>query len=155
MDIYLKEMSEDMFHIFFKKYSNDRALYLNTDDYYEYVYSTDRVNEYIQRQKDKKRIVLAIMCDDIIAGEIKIYNIIDHESCMFGITLVNDDYKGKGIGTKAEQLLIDYVFDVLDIPVIYADSIITNKRSQHVLEKVGFKRISSDDQYIYYQIERK
>lgn len=153
--IYLKEMTYEMYHMFFKRYVNDKDLYLDKKDFYEYVYTKERVNQYIQKQIDKKRIVLAIMYDDNIVGEIKISDIKENESCSFGITMINDAYKGKGIGTQAELLLVDYVFNILDIPVLYADAIITNVRSQHVLEKVGFNCIGEDEIKKYYKIEKR
>lgn len=153
-DVYLKEMSYEMFHMFFLNYVNDKSLYLDINDYYDYVYDKDKVDQYIQRQIDKNRIVLAIMYQNMIIGEIKIYDIVDHKSCMFGITMANDDFKGKGLGYKAEKLLVDYVYYQLDIPVIYADCILTNYRSQHVLEKVGFVYLYEDNFRKYYKIER-
>lgn len=35
----------------------------------------------------------------------------------------NSKYKDRGFGTKAEQLAIQYVFNELDIRVLYADCI--------------------------------
>lgn len=40
------------------------------------------------------------------------------------------------------------------IPVLYADTIRTNLRSQHVLEKVGFALVREDEDFKYYRIER-
>jgi len=46
------------------------------------------------------------------------------------------------------------VFDDLDIPTIYADTVRTNCRSQHVLEKIGFSLIREDGDFKYYRIDR-
>ena len=66
----------------------------------------------------------------------------------------NRNYKDKGFGTRAEQLAVEYVFYQLNIPVLNADCILTNTRSQHVLEKVGFQFIYADEQRKHYQITR-
>ena len=66
----------------------------------------------------------------------------------------NEKYKGRGFGTQADLLAIDYVFHEMDIPVLYADSVLTNTRSQHVLEKVGFRLIGQDEERRYYRITR-
>lgn len=66
----------------------------------------------------------------------------------------NAKYKNHGIGTQAEKLAVDYVFYELDIPTLYADSIQPNTRSQHVLEKVGFKYVNEDADFKYYRIDR-
>ena len=47
-----------------------------------------------------------------------------------------------------------YVFYELDIPTLYADTIRTNTRSQHVLEKVGFRLTHEDTQRKHYRIDR-
>jgi len=36
----------------------------------------------------------------------------------------------------------------------HADAVQKNKRSQHVLEKVGFQFVNEDDMFKYYVIER-
>ena len=66
----------------------------------------------------------------------------------------SSQYKDRGFGTQAEWLAIDYAFHKLDIPVLYADAVLTNTRSQHVLEKVGFQLISQDARRKYYRISR-
>ena len=72
-----------------------------------------------------------------------------------GIALKNSRYKDHGIGTLAEKLVIRYVFDELDIPTLYADSIKSNLRSRHVLEKAGFNFIREDKDFMYYRIDRE
>ena len=102
-----------------------------------------------------KRVTLAILWDDEIAGEIIIKNIEDHKCATMAITLKNAEYKDRGIGTAAERLAIRYLFDELDIPALYADTIQTNTRSQHVLEKAGFVFIREDRDFKYYRIDRE
>ena len=59
------------------------------------------------------------------------------------------------VAHQAEKLAVWYVFHDLDIPVLYADTIRTNTRSQHVLEKVGFVFIREADGFRYYEIRRE
>lgn len=95
------------------------------------------------------------MCGDEIVGEIIIKNIEPHQCATMSIVLKNAKYKDHGIGTQAERLAVRYVFDDLDIPTLYADTIQTNGRSQHVLEKEGFTLIREDRDFKYYRIDRK
>ena len=37
---------------------------------------------------------------------------------------------------------------------VNADTVKKNTRSQHVIEKVGFKYVKEDDSFIYYRIQR-
>ena len=152
MNIKLIPMTKEMYHTFFKEFENDIDIYLSKNDYCEYRYSEENVNKYIQKQKSLNRICLAIIFDNEIVGEIKIYDIQPYKSAVLGIALKNSKYKDRGIGTQAELLAVDYVFNVLDIPELYADSIITNTRSQHVLEKVGFKLIGESNDRKHYKI---
>ena len=94
------------------------------------------------------------MYGDEMVGELIIKNIEEHKSATLGISMKNANYKDRGFGTKAEQLAIAYVFNELDIPILYADSILSNRRSQHVLEKVGFRFIKEEGDFRYYSIER-
>ena len=152
--ITLKPMTDGMYNRYLKEYENDPELYLPGQTYEHYVYSRERADRYIQRQKDLKRIPLAILMDAEIVGEIVLKNIKPHKSATFGITLKNQSYKDRGIGTQAERLLIRYVFNELDIPTLYADTVRSNTRSQHVLEKLGFRLIREDDSFFYYRLDR-
>lgn len=129
-------------------------LYIDKDAYVAYSYDEEKVNQYIKRQIDLKRKSFAIMCGNEMVGEVVIKNIEEHKCATMGIAMRNVKYKDKGYGTKAELLAIDYVFHELDIPTLYADSILSNTRSQHVLEKVGFQLIGEDERFKYYRIDR-
>ena len=154
LEITLKPMTAEMYHAFFQEYENDMDLYLDKNDYFEYVYEKSKVDAYIQRQIDLNRQPFAIMYGDEMVGELKIYDIVIDKSVTLGITMKNRNYKDKGFGTRAEQLAVDYVFYQLNIPVLNADCILANTRSQHVLEKVGFQFIYADEQRKHYQITR-
>lgn len=153
--IFLKPMTPEMYHEYFKEYENDLDLYINKEDYQSYSYDVDKVNQYIKRQSDLKRRNFAIMFCDEMVGEVVIKNIEDKKCATLGIALKNSKYKDKGYGTKAEQLAIKFVFEELDIPILYADTILSNKRSQYVLEKIGFKFIKEEGDFKYYCMKRE
>ena len=152
--IRLVPMTAEMYRLFFQEYENDPDLCFPGQEYVRYEYSEEEVAKYIQRQHDLKRITLAIMNDDEIVGEVIIKNMEPHQSATLGIVLKNAHYKDRGIGTQAERLAVQYVFNDLDIPTLYADTIRTNARSQHVLEKTGFSLVREDKDFKYYRINR-
>ena len=152
--IYLLPMTAGMYHEYFKEYQNDFDLYIDKSLYTPYTYSAEKVNQYIQKQSNLNRKVFAIMFKDEIVGELIIKNIIEHKCATMSLSMKSPKYKDKGFGTKAEQLAVAYVFNELDIPVLYADSILSNTRSQHVLEKVGFKFIKEEGNFKFYRINR-
>ena len=153
-EIYLLPMTAQMYHEYFKEYQNDLDLYIDKGAYTAYSYEEEKVNQYIQRQVDLKRKVFAIMFGNEMVGELVIKNIEEHKCATLGLAMKSTKYKDRGFGTKAEQLAIDYVFHELDIPILYADAILSNKRSQHVLEKVGFRLIKEEGDFKYYCMER-
>ncbi|MFQ9509936.1 MAG: GNAT family N-acetyltransferase [Lachnospiraceae bacterium] len=67
------------------------------------------------------------------------------------MALANDQFKGKGYGTLVEKNILDYGFNELGLTVIYADTLLRNVRSQHVLEKIGFRYICEDKDFKYYK----
>lgn len=153
-EVYLLPMTAELYHEYFKEYQNDLDLYIDKNAYTTYIYDEEKVNRYIQRQIDLNRKSFAIMYNDEMVGELIIKNIEEHKCATMGIAMKNAKYKDRGFGTKAEQLAIEYAFHELDIPVLYADSILSNTRSQHVLEKVGFRLIKEEGDFKYYCIER-
>ena len=152
--IKLVPMTDEMYRLFFLEYENDPDVYLPEQEYVQYEFAEEKVAKYVQRQKDLERIPLAVLYNDEIVGEIIIKNIEPHQCATMGIVLKNARYKDHGIGTQAEKLAIQFVFDDLDIPTIYADTVRTNCRSQHVLEKIGFSLIREDGDFKYYRIDR-
>lgn len=62
----------------------------------------------------------------------------DAKSKEIGYSL-SEDYWGKGIMTEAAKAVMAYGFDQLDLEIIGICTGETNKRSQRVIEKCGFK----------------
>ena len=153
-EVCLLPMTAEMYHAYFKEYQNDPDLYIDKNAYEVYSYDPEKVDRYIRRQEDLRRKPFAIMYGDEMVGELIIKNIEEHRCATLGLAMKNTRYKDRGFGTRAEQLAIQYVFHELDIPVLYADSILSNTRSQHVLEKVGFRLVREEGDFKYYCIER-
>lgn len=155
-EISLKAMTKDMCHAFYQKFENDPAVFAPGRAFQEYVYDVRRVDEYWREQDVESRRVFAIMQGSQLIGEIKL-KYIDFEKCecSMGVHLLNDSVKGKGYGTRAEQLVLDYAFEKLGMNAVNADALLANTRSQHVLEKVGFRYVREDDAFKYYRCERK
>ena len=153
--IRLVPMTDEMFHDFYQGYENDPCLCRPGQTYEPFRYSAEWVDRYIRRQKNLNRIPLAILCGDEIAGEIILKNIAPHARAGLSITLKNDGYKGRGIGSKALTEAVRYAFSELDLREIFADALMTNMRSRHVLEKTGFLQIREDAEFVYYRIGRE
>lgn len=137
-------------HEFWKDYVADYDM-----THEEYNYDEDKVNKYYQvKVLDEDRKFFAICRNGKTIGEIQLKRIdFKDKHGIMSIVLSNNTHKNKGYGTEAERLLINYAFESLGLNTIYADTIIRNKRSQYVLEKLGFKQIDEDDVLIYYELK--
>lgn len=149
-EIRIAPMTREMCRRFYKGFQNDPAI----GHYYEYVYSEKTADQYYDRNSTSDRMLFAIMVEDQIVGECKLKDIdLENRHCSMGIHLQNDSVKGRGYGTRAERLILQYAFQELGMVTVYADAALHNLRSQHVLEKVGFCFTHEDDTFKYYRCE--
>lgn len=58
--------------------------------------------------------------------------------CMFGIGIGEYDYRGRGYGTEATQLTIDFAFRELGMHRVGLIVFAYNERARRVYEKIGF-----------------
>ena len=153
--ISLEPITRELCHRFYKGFENDPAIYMDMGTLKTYIYDVEKVDKYFESQISKDRVVFMIMRIEEPIGEVKL-KYIDNikKECSLGIHLQNDVVKGLGIGTIAERMVLDYAFKELGMKKVYADAVQKNKRSQHVLEKVGFQFVNEDDMFKYYVIER-
>ena len=155
MEITLKPMTIELCHQFYKEFVLDLALFADPSKYKPYVYSKSNCDAYYERHRNLGRIHLAVMLHDQTIGEIVLKNIDrTKKCCTMGITMINDSVKGKGYGTEAEKITLQYAFDQPEMETVYADSLIGNLRSQHVLNKAGFLETGRDEEFVYYRCDK-
>ena len=151
MNVYLVKMTRSLMHEFFRSFTYDPEAIADTDQTQVYHYSKETVEKLYDKHTAQGKIHFAIMLNDQIIGDIYLKHIDSvTESCEMGIHIMNDEYKGKGYGTQAERLILSYAFKKLNMQTVYADTLIKNKRSAHVLEKVGFIEISRNNNTIHF-----
>ena len=151
----LAPMTAAMYHAYYREYQSDPDLCPDKGRYAEFVYDPDWVDRYIRRQAERNRLCFAVMNGDEMVGELILRDIEPRVRATLSISMKNAACKDRGFGTRAEQLAIGYAFDVLDVPVLCADALLTNARSRHVLEKVGFEQTGEDGTFAYYRILRE
>lgn len=154
MKISLMPMSDEMYYEYFKDYENDPDLFFDKAEYKPYVYSVEGVTRYIERKKRKQQIPMAIVYGEEVIGELIFKELVPNDSVTIGISLRKSKYKDHGYGTQAEKLALAYAFDTLGVKTVLADTLLTNTRSQHVLEKIGFVETHRDEMFRYYRCQR-
>ena len=153
--ISLTPMTIELARQYYSEFVMDPDLFLDPKDYKPYVYSPESSDERVQRYAALGRIFLAVTLDGKPIGEVVLKQI-DHgqKCCTMGISLVNDRYKNQGFGTAAEKLTLRYAFEQVGMETVYADAVITNLRSRHVLEKAGFHETHTDGKFAYYRCDK-
>ncbi len=149
-------MTRELCHELFKSWENDSAIYMGMDQFVPYRYDRASVDRYFESKCDPSRVMFAIMREGKPIGELQLKQIDwENRACTLSIHLKNDTVKGRGYGTHAEKLALQYAFDVLGMAAVNADTITSNIRSQHVLEKVGFQFTGEKDGFKYYRYVRQ
>lgn len=138
-------------HDFWSDYISDYDMWEK-----DYIYDKEKVNLYYKEKVgDKSRRFFAICHEGKVVGEIQLKHIdLEHKHGTISIHFSKNSYKNHGWGTEAEHLIIKYAFEKLGLNTIYADTVIRNTRSQHVLKKNGFIYTHSDGVFRYYKLER-
>lgn len=63
------------------------------------------------------------------------------ESGEFGIAIGASELWGKGIGAEAGRLMLTHAFDVLKVPLVFAEVHLPNRRSRALMHKIGFMEV--------------
>lgn len=136
------------------KWRNDPEVFRNTGKRYFKPVTLQNELDWIRTvlsRPDEYRF--AIVADDIYIGNIYLTGITT-TSGEISIFIGEKSYWNKGIGTLANALLLKYAFSTLTLDRVKSIVRIENIASQRAHEKVYFEKISSDKEFIYYEITR-
>ncbi|KZB80624.1 GNAT family N-acetyltransferase [Amycolatopsis regifaucium] len=103
----------------------------------------DRADYAILRKEDRAYL------GDVVLSDIDEHN----RSGGFRIALTGPDVFGKGYGTEATKLLLDYAFDVVGLHRVSLEVFAHNPRARRVYEKCGFVREGIQRQALWWDGE--
>lgn len=152
--IALAEVTLPLLDAYYRGFETDPDLYMDLRLFRPYAYAPEKVAAYYERLRaTPDRVGFMIMLGDRPIGEVALKHI-DRGAgtCELSIHLQSDAVKNRGYGTRAERLMLQYTFDILKMNVVYADAVLKNSRSQHVLEKLGFERTGQDGTFVHYRL---
>jgi len=100
---------------------------------------------YTDTKKQKNTVIFGIYALDenkkILIGSTGLKKIdYKHKNAEFGITIGDKRYWGKGIGTEATKLIVDFGFKILGLNSIYLMVFSRNKAGQKAYKRAGFKK---------------
>ena len=152
-EITLIPMTRVLCHEFYRGFVNDPDIFMDMGKFYEFQYDPRWVDAYLDRQASKGRLLFAVMLEGRPIGEVKFSDI--GRECRLGIHMQSDAVKGRGFGTRAEILAVEYAFRELGVDRILADVILKNTRSQHVLQKAGFRFLRQEGDFRWYYCDKR
>lgn len=153
--IYLKVLDEEKATQEYCDWLNDPEVnkYLETKEA-----TIDELKQYIKdKNEDPNCLFLGIFLkeNNKHIGNIKLEPIkFDDMRATMGILIGGKDYWGKGMGTEATKLLVDYAFNILGIREVNLGVISENKTAIRVYEKVGFKYENKTPDSVVMSIKR-
>ena len=159
MAVELLPMTRERMHEMYRDFSLDSSIFADMELYEQkkyYVYDPQKVDAlFDMRSNEEGSTAFAIMLDGAVIGEVGLRHFdADTKECDLSIPLQTDQVKEKGYGTQAERLAIEYAFDVLGAESVFAESLVKNTRSQHILEKLGFRYMCEEDGFKQYRLKR-
>ncbi len=97
--------------------------------------------------------LLVIVYKGQLIGEMS-YRLLPSNLASIGIKICDFSQQDKGLGSQALSLLIDYLFTTIKVNKVILDTMVENKRAQHVYEKLGFKKVRDKPNYFKDQLGR-
>ena len=157
MTVELLPMTRERMHEMYRGFTLDPSIFMDMELYEQkkdYVYDPEKVDAlYDMRSSEEGSIAFAVVLNGAVIGEVGLRHFsADSRECELSVHMQNDSVKGKGYGTQAEKLAIDFAFNVLGAESIFAESLVKNTRSQHILEKLGFKYVGEEDGFKQYRL---
>ncbi|MED1952881.1 GNAT family protein [Brevibacillus centrosporus] len=118
-------------------------------------YTREQIQQYIEsKAQDSSSVLLLIAMrdDDQVIGDIQI-GAIDtfNRNAFIRIAIEQHEHQGKGLGSEAMLLMLDYGFGILNLHRIELNVFAYNERAIHAYEKLGFQREGIQRQALYYQ----
>lgn len=113
-----------------------------------------QIEQYIEgKDTDSSSVLLliALQKNDVVIGDIQLLEINwINRSCYIRIAIDNQSYQGKGFGTEAMGLILDYAFGILHLHRIELNVFAYNERAIHVYERLGFQKEGVQRDALFY-----
>lgn len=117
-------------------------------------YTREQIEQYVDsKASDTSSVLLLIALNDSndIIGDIAIQDIDSiNRSSTIRIAIDQEKYQGKGYGSEALLLMLEYGFGVLNLHRIELEVYRYNERAAHVYEKLGFAREGVRRETLFY-----
>jgi len=136
VDIYMKWMNETVARSF--------------GQYHLVVSSKSDLKWLFEPPDDMQRYAMVLLDGDVLIGSVSIHNI-DHlnRNAFLGIFIGEEEYRGKGYGAEAVQLILEYGFRTLNLNNIMLTVHADNDAAISCYEKVGFREVGRLPEWVF------
>jgi RimJ/RimL family protein N-acetyltransferase len=109
---------------------------------------------YWRRRQDPESVLWAIeTLDGVLAGTTELRLNLDNRRAEIGISILDREQWGKGYGTDAMRLVLEYAFGELELNRVELTTDVANARAIRSYEKCGFRREGVLRRYRIFQDE--
>ncbi|MGG4451731.1 GNAT family N-acetyltransferase [Brevibacillus porteri] len=117
-------------------------------------FTREQIHQYIENKGQDSSSVLLLIClceNDQVIGDVQIGDIDPkNRNAFIRISIDQNANQGKGYGSEALLLMLDYGFGILNLHRIELNVFGFNERAIHTYEKLGFQREGVQRQALYY-----
>lgn len=140
----LSDDSPDILAKSFVKWDRDTEQHRLADSEPAQLWSEKKIKEFVEKSKEKKsssfRFSVHTLADDKLIGGVGLWiNSWSTAEAWLGISIGDREYWGKGYGTDAVRLAVQYGFIELNLRRVSLGLHAYNERARKAYEKVGFK----------------
>jgi RimJ/RimL family protein N-acetyltransferase len=139
------------------KWNNDSDYYRLMDTGPAGLMPVSQIEEWIVEEASDNESTFSIhtLIDDRIIGSIGLFGFNrDAGSAWVGIGIGDPYYRGKGYGTDAMKVLLNYAFNELNLHRVNLGVFEFNQRAIRSYEKCGFKYEGSEREFIFKEDKR-
>ncbi len=98
--------------------------------------------ERLSRLEDERRFTIYTLPDFQPVGTVNLHQIDHkHRKANLGIMIGEPGMRGRGLGTEAVELIVDYGFNALDLNSIWLSTLEFNTAGRKAYARVGFKEV--------------
>ncbi|MFD0617055.1 GNAT family N-acetyltransferase [Paenibacillus sp. GCM10027629] len=123
----------------------------------QHYFTREQIERYIDSKSQDSSSILLLIADaatDEVIGDIALQDISDtNRSANLRIAISAARHQGRGYGTEAIQLLLDYGFGIRNLHRIELNVYAYNERAQHVYRKLGFQQEGIQRDALFYNHE--
>ena len=144
----VKENDADTYHKWRNNHNVMESTSLELDDYT--LEDTQQFIQMIVNSDASKSYIIQHIENEEPIGIVSLINVdFKNRNAECIIDIGNEDYWGKGYGTEAMKLLLQYCFLELNLHKVYLKVISFNERALHLYERLGFKKEGEQKEQLF------